>query len=102
MQLLPQVSSAPWFDPAALAECVGARHGSLGATCATCGIWRWLPVPTVDLPPAHVSSDATFVASEEWFDSGHSATRELRFARPLAEALLALNPQVWRIQETGS
>ena len=100
-QLLPEVSHEPWFDPDALANIGTRHHGSSGARCGTCGVWRWLPIPTPDQPqPAIRASDgAHFLASPEWFGDGLVAMHSLRFSRPLAEALVALNPRAWSIQE---
>ena len=102
VQLVPAVSSDPWFDRGLLDKRARARHGHAGAECPTCHTWRWLPVPTADLPPALIPSGATCVASPEWFGDGMSAFRELRFVRPLAEALVNLNPRVWRIEEPAA
>lgn len=102
VQLIPEVENHPWFDREALADRVRARHGGLGAECPACGVWRWLPIPTAELPSAAVASDAAFVASPEWFGDGYASFRELRFSRPLAEALVDLNPRVWRIEQPAT
>jgi hypothetical protein len=52
------------------------------------------------LPPAQLGSEvdtSDFVASAEIFGAGMNVMRALRFRRPLAEALVALNPRVWSI-----
>jgi hypothetical protein len=102
VQLIPEVSSHPWFDRSALSDRVRARHGGPGAECPTCSVWRWFPLPTADLPSAAVQSNAPFVASPEWFGDGYSSFRELRFSRALAEALVSLNPRVWSMVEPQS
>ena len=41
MQLVaPSVGDA-WFDPDELRKKATARHGTPGATCPECGVWRW-------------------------------------------------------------
>jgi hypothetical protein len=100
VQLLPEVSREPWFDPDELAAIATDRHGSAGAACGVCGVWRWLPVPDLSQPHATIRANdgAHFVASAEWFGDGFVAMHSLRFSRPLAESLVALNPRVWSIQ----
>ena len=101
-QLLAATATGPWFDEAALAERVKARHGEAGRTCGLCHIWRWFPLTTKHLPPATLGDEtiaSDVVASCEWFGDGMRAMHELRFRRPLAEALVSLNPRVWSIVE---
>jgi hypothetical protein len=101
-QLVPEVAPAPWFDETDLATRARRRHGATGRLCASCGTWRWLPVPTEELPPAALGMETAksdFIAGPEWFGDGMKAMRELRFRRPVAEALVALNPRVWRVVE---
>ena len=100
VSLLPVLTQSPWFDASALARAVGARHGHTGSRCDACGVWRWFPLPFDELPDpglAHVADDVHLVSSPEWFGDGMSARREIRARRPLAEALAALNPRVWKL-----
>lgn len=102
VQLLPQVMTRPWFDETLLRERVRARHDDDGARCPQCGVWRWLPLASKHLPavePALDRSDGALVASCEWFGDGKQAFRELRLCRPLALALVSLNPRVWSIED---
>lgn len=98
VQILATTTSVPWYDDADLRKAAVARHGDAGRRCATCGTWRWFPVPSEDLPPARADgswADQPVVASPEWFGDGCSAHRQLLFRRDLAEALAALHPRVW-------
>lgn len=100
LQLLPAVSPQPWFPEPLLRQRALARHGKAGESCGQCGTWRWYPVPDSELPPAQLGSEvdtSDFVASAEIFGAGMNVMRALRFRRPLAEALVALNPRVWSI-----
>lgn len=53
--VVPSVGDA-WFDPDELRERTKARHGASGAECSTCGIWRWLPLPSEELPRLRIES----------------------------------------------
>ena len=101
VQLVPEVAQAPWFNHFALSSRVRARHRSLGSDCPSCRNWRWLPLKSEEYPPASIASTAAFVASAEWFGAGVRSMHELRFLRPLAKALVALNPRVWSIVEVA-
>lgn len=99
VQLLPDVAPERWWDSADLEAVTVARHGSAGASCTVCGVWRWMPVLPADLPTPTITATvgSHLVASQEWFGDGKRASRDLRYSEALAEALVALNPRVWSV-----
>lgn len=102
LQVVPEVATESWYDSTALAAVAEERHGEAGRRCQECGTWRWLPLSHADLPAPHVGSESAggdVLASPDWFGDGWKAFRELLFRRPLAEALVALNPRVWSVVE---
>lgn len=46
----PTVGEA-WFDPGQLREKAMAVHGSAGALCPDCRVWRWMPLGFAPVPP---------------------------------------------------
>lgn len=79
-----------------------ARHGVAGETCLSCGTWRWMPVPTSELP--FVEDDAALggvdaASSPEWFGAGHQSYRQMIFRRELAELLAEASPKDFKVLE---
>jgi len=99
--VLPVVGSR-WFDPARLSDLAVARHGVAGETCPSCGTWRWMPVPTSELPPLEVRAALGGVdaaSSPEWFGAGHQSYRKILFRRELAELLAEVSPKDFKVLE---
>src|SRR5215203_4829243 len=48
--IAPQVGDR-WFNPDQLRARLIARHGTPGAECAECGVWRWMPLGFAPVPP---------------------------------------------------
>lgn len=99
--VLPVVGSR-WFDPARLTELAVARHGVAGETCPSCGTWRWMPVPTSELPS--LGRDAGLgevgaASSPEWFGAGHQSYRKIILRRELAEFLAGASPKDFKVLE---
>ena len=86
-----------WYDPDELRQATVAAHGTPGARCDACGIWRWMPLAGGALPSRRIDLDAEsglgVVASPEWFGDGLQAFRELRVRRGLAELLAQASPR---------
>jgi hypothetical protein len=102
IQIVTPTVGPAWFDPDQLRERAIARHGSAGAECSKCRIWRWLPLPFELLPP--VRSDASWerydiLASPEWFGDGKKSFREILVRRSLAGVIAAASPKDFKIQE---
>jgi hypothetical protein len=102
--VIPTVGSRR-FDPVQLGERASARHEVAGESCQSCGIWRWMPVPTSELP--QLTQDAAMgggdvAASPEWFGAGHQSYRKLVFRRGLAELLAEASPKDFMNQDGES
>jgi hypothetical protein len=101
-QLMIPVMGDAWFDPNALRAVTTAKHGTDGALCPECGIWRWLPLPIERIPrvdPQVLENGPHVMASPEWFGDGLQAFHEILFRRNLAEYLVAASPRDFEIQE---
>jgi hypothetical protein len=95
-----------WFDPDQLRARAVAAHGTPGAKCPACGVWRWLPLgfaarmkvlpPLLDVP---AFEDYDVVASPEWFGDGMSAFRQILVRRELAAILVSASPRDFEIVE---
>ena len=94
-QIVPAVSLMDWFDREELRARVIAVHGSAGAACGACGVWRWFPLEWSMLPPlrASIPDSVDVAASNEWFGDGCQAFRKLLFRRSLAETIAAASPR---------
>ena len=95
-QLESPVTVAPWFDPDELAACTVRRHKRAGATCPTCGVWRWMPLHYEELPPLRLPrecDDMPLVASPEWFGDGWMAYHQVLVRLDLAEFLVEASPR---------
>jgi len=102
MQIIAPTVASEWFDPNELRERAIARHGSAGAECPDCGIWRWLPLPFDLLPPFRSSPDwerYDVLGSPEWFGAGKQSFRELLMRRGLANLIVEASPRDFKIQE---
>jgi hypothetical protein len=99
-QIVPMLGSEPWFDREELRERVVARHGSAGAACGSCGVWRWYPILWDMLPPlrAQIADAVEVAASPEWFGDGCEAFRQLVFRRPLAETIAGGSPRDFEVR----
>jgi hypothetical protein len=98
-QILPTLGGEPWFDAEELRKRLVAVHGSAGAECGSCGVWRWYPLVWGQharaLPPlrARIPDEVEVAASPEWFGDGCLAFRALVFRRPLAETIAQASPR---------
>jgi len=91
-----------WFDPGELRAAAIARNGTAGAACQACGNWRWMPVPSEQLPPPRVVPDlgeVDIAASPEWFGDGWNCHREILVRRELAELIVAVSSRDFTIRE---
>jgi hypothetical protein len=98
--LVPSVGDA-WFDPDELRDRTLARHEDSGAECAECGIWRWLPLPSDELPSLRMESfpeGVDIAASPEWFGDGWQAFRQILVRRQLAGLIAGTSPRDFRIR----
>ena len=103
MQIVAPTVGPEWFDPNELRERAIARHGSAGAECPECRVWRWLPLPFDLLPPVQPGPDwerHDVVASPEWFGDGSRSFREILVRRGLAKLIVEASPKDFKIQET--
>lgn len=103
-QIVAPVVGDQWFDPEQLRAAAIQAHGTAGAECAACGVWRWMPLPLEKLPPLRMEqlhSGPDVVASPEWFGDGWNACREVLVRRRLAELLVRASPRDFEIQEVA-
>ena len=97
----PTVGDA-WFDPDELRAATIARHGTDGARCSECGVWRWMPLDFTRLARLRISpalGDVDVAASPEWFGDGWQAFRQVLLRRPLAEMIAAASPRDFVVSE---
>lgn len=102
MQIVPPTVGDRWFDPDELRVRTSAKHGTAGARCDECGVWRWYPLLSEEMPPYRYASFAERVdvaASPEWFGDGMKAFRQIVVRRALAEFLVTASPRDFRIRE---
>lgn len=99
--VVPSVRDA-WFDHDELRAKATDRLGVAGATCADCGIWRWMPLAFGISPPLRITpalgEDIDIAASPEWFGDGWNAFRQILVRRKLAELIAAVSPRDFKIQ----
>lgn len=103
MQIVVPSVGEKWFHPDELRAKAIERHGSPGATCGQCGVWRWMPLAFGMLPPVRVLSefgDVDIAASPEWFGDGHKAYRQILVRRELAEFIVAKSSKDFKVQPT--
>ena len=56
MQIVPPVIGERWFDVDELRKLTTAKHGAAGARCDECGVWRWYPLLSEEMPPYRYAS----------------------------------------------
>jgi hypothetical protein len=91
-----------WFDPEELREAAVAQHGTDGAKCRECGVWRWMPLAFGDLPPLRIApplGEVNIAASPEWFGDGWQAFRQVLIRRELAELIAEASPRDFIVNE---
>lgn len=96
LQFVAPSVGADWFDPDELRRRAIERHGTAGASCPECGIWRWMPLSFEQLPPVRIDPEWAHhdvIASPEWFGDGHQAFRQVLVRRELAELIAASSPK---------
>ena len=99
--VVPTVGDA-WFDPEELRAAAIAVHGTDGAKCPDCGVWRWMPLDFGSLPPLRITpalGDVDVAASPEWFGDGWKAFRQVLMRRPLAEMIAAASPRDFEVSK---
>jgi len=102
MQIVARTVGSEWFDPNELRQRAIARHGSAGAECRECRVWRWLPLPFDQLPTVRPGPDwerYDVLASPEWFGDGKRSSRDVLVRRGLAELIAAASPKDFKIKE---
>ncbi len=88
-----------WFDEAALQEVLVAEHGTAGAECGECGVWRWMPLASERLPtPTIVASGGDAVASPEWFGDGLKSFRQIAVSASLGELIGSSSPRDFSVR----
>lgn len=100
-QIVISSVGSQWFDHAELRDRMIARHGVPGATCAECGVWRWMPMGFDLLPPLRIEpelGDSAIAASPEWFGDGLLAFRQILVRRDLADLLASASPRDFKVQ----
>lgn len=104
-QLIAPVWGESWFDPEELRKAALRDYGKEGAECATCGVWRWMPlVFKYSLPPLRIRPPLTGVdvaASPEWFGDGWKAFRQVLVRRELAELVAEASPQDFKVTDVA-
>jgi hypothetical protein len=101
-----------WFNPDQLQDRLVAEHGTAGARCAECGVWRWMPLAFSPVPPLGDEvlpplleivglDDFDVAASPEWFGDGWKAFRQILVRRELARIIVDASPRDFRIQEVS-
>ena len=101
-QLVIPVGAEPWYDPKELAASAEARHGTTGAECPECSVWRWMPLVPELMPPRRWIPGADtppVVASPEWFGDGLNSFRLILLRRDLAETIAKTSPRDFETYE---
>ena len=109
-QIVARTVGEAWFDHGQLRERLLSVHGSAGALCPKCGIWRWMPLAFAPTPPRTDEvlpplldvpglKDVDVAASPEWFGDGWNAFRQIVVRRELAQLVVDASPRDFRIQE---
>jgi hypothetical protein len=93
-QVVVASGNEPWFDETALREVLVTEHGTAGAECGECGVWRWMPLASERLPtPTIVASGSDVVASPEWFGDGFKSFRQIAVSASLGELIGSSSPR---------
>jgi hypothetical protein len=101
-QILVPTIGESWFNADELGSAAVARHGITGVECASCRLWRWMPLSFDLLPPLRISpslGDVDIVASPEWFGDGWKAFRQVLVRRGLAEMIAGASPKDFAVNE---
>ena len=105
MQIVIPSVGERWFDPEELRAAATAMHGTDGARCDECGVWRWMPLamgrslPRLRITPPDSGDGVDIMASPEWFGDGWRASRQILVRRELAEEIAAASPRDFRVEE---
>lgn len=101
MQIVARSVGEAWFNHAELRDRAIARHGTAGAACSACGIWRWMPMTSGLLPALQFQEERAHmdvVASPEWFGDGCQSFRQILVRRELACMIAAESPRDFKVQ----
>jgi hypothetical protein len=100
-QVVIPVHGESLFDSATLEERTKARHGSSGAKCGGCGVWRWYPLAWDEMPLVAIElpDSIQVTASPDWFGDGARSYRRLVFRRGLAEMIAEASARDFSIIE---
>ena len=104
VQVVVPSTGERWFDSEELHRAAVAQHGTAGAVCPECGVWRWMPLAFGTLPPLRITPplrDEAVAASPEWFGDGHKAFRQILVRRELAERIAQASPRDFKVSEVG-
>lgn len=107
MQIVIPSVGERWFDPEELRAAATDRHGTDGARCDECGVWRWMPLaigagaPPLRITPPDSGDGVDIMASPEWFGDEWRAFRQILVRRELAEEIAAASPRDFRVEETS-
>jgi hypothetical protein len=101
-QIVVPTTEARWFDPNEVRTRTIARHGTDGAQCTECGVWRWMPMTLGSLPP--LESDPSWeprdaIASSEWFGDGKQSFRQVLVRRALADYIASASPRDFKVND---
>jgi hypothetical protein len=102
VQIVAPTVGEAWFDAEELQERTIAKHGAAGARCDECGVWRWYPLLSQEMPPYRhgpMEDDVHVAASPEWFGDGHKAFRQIIVRRELAEMIAAASSPDFQLRE---
>lgn len=103
LQIVQPEPEESWFDSDELHEAAVARHGSAGATCSECGVWKWLPVSMdeVSLRTESPLGGRDITVGPEWFGDGLVAFRQTLVRRELADLITAASPRDFETHEVS-
>ena len=104
MQVVAPTVGRNWFDPDELCQKAILQHGTAGETCASCGIWRWMPLAFGLTPPELPAlrpdeewDEFDVVASPEWFGAGKRSFRQVLVRRRLGELIANSSPKDFKV-----
>ena len=98
--VVPSIGNS-WFDADELRARAVEGHGTAGARCSQCEVWRWMPLAFGMLPRLRIElgHDVDIAASPEWFGDGWKAFRQILVRRDLAAFLARASPRDIQLQE---